>query len=751
MIDRVFRHGADVTTFVARIFREPAARRAARFAAAVCVAVGVWLLSGCDERAAERRLASLVEESRTRESPDAEWEEAIRKIARGARDEAVRLRASYVFGNALRSAERYEEAAAAYARCDVEGFILRDMARYYRAECLRRLQRHDEAVDALRSLLQDFPAFPLPATATFALAEEYEASGESGKSLAAFQSIADDPDLGRSARVRAAKALSGIDKHAEAFDLLQTLIEEKGNDAHALRAVEELQRIVSANPALKLTRRQEFLQAQVLHDNGQRARARDLWDKVVRSGSDDLTHRSRYAVGMSYMRERDWGNANKVFTKLIATAGASYKARGTLQKALAARRDQKRTTALKMFDDLERLYPKSDVFVECLMEHAWTLKDAGDYAGALAFYSRVARDFGKSSFGDEASWQSAWCQIKLGSNDSAIQSLTSLVLQHPKSSHVGRAWFWIGKLSERVGKWSESADAYRRVVEADTYYYVDRAIERLGALESDGRIPRSVVPALRRVVAKSAISLDTLRGQVSDRVTLMEALSDYGAAIAELTSLAQRDASQRAKYTFHVVTAYQAAGKPYQAYLAAYRFTTLPEVRSNGTAPPIEIGELLYPLPYPEAIEKEGREFDIDPHYIAATIREESRFNPTVKSWAGAYGLMQVMPDTGKVVAQRLGIESFTTSMLLDPEVNIRIGSWYLRSLMDQFGDDPYLVAGAYNGGPGRMSRWQTEFGVTDRDEFIEQIPIDETRNHIFKVMHAYNTYTRLYEDLGAE
>ena len=126
-------------------------------------------------------------------------------------------------------------------------------------------------------------------------------------------------------------------------------------------------------------------------------------------------------------------------------------------------------------------------------------------------------------------------------------------------------------------------------------------------------------------------------------------------------------------------------------------------------------------------------------------IREESRYNAGIVSRSGAIGLMQIMPATGRELAGRLNIPRFSTKILYNPDVNIQMGSWYMKSLMNQFDNNHALVAGAYNGGPGRMRRWIEAKRIPDLDEFIEDIWIDETRRHIKKVIDSYIIYQELY------
>ena len=153
----------------------------------------------------------------------------------------------------------------------------------------------------------------------------------------------------------------------------------------------------------------------------------------------------------------------------------------------------------------------------------------------------------------------------------------------------------------------------------------------------------------------------------------------------------------------------------------------------------------LYPRYYADMVEKYAKLYNVDTFLVAAMILEESRYNAAAVSWAGAIGLMQIMPATGRELAQQLKIRRFRTSMLKQPDVNIQMGTKYIGDLNSWFDDDPMLVIGAYNGGPGRMRRWVKSKNIKDIDEFVEKITIRETRLHIKKVIDSHDRYVALY------
>jgi soluble lytic murein transglycosylase len=147
-----------------------------------------------------------------------------------------------------------------------------------------------------------------------------------------------------------------------------------------------------------------------------------------------------------------------------------------------------------------------------------------------------------------------------------------------------------------------------------------------------------------------------------------------------------------------------------------------------------------YPLHYEQIIRTHARNYDLDPALLAAVIYTESRFRADARSAAGAIGLMQLLPATARGIAVRTSGDRFVVADLLDPELNIRYGAWYLRSLVRRYGKLRTALA-AYHAGPGNIDRWQARHvGV--------QFP--ETRAYVANVLANRERYADAYpDDLG--
>jgi soluble lytic murein transglycosylase len=151
-----------------------------------------------------------------------------------------------------------------------------------------------------------------------------------------------------------------------------------------------------------------------------------------------------------------------------------------------------------------------------------------------------------------------------------------------------------------------------------------------------------------------------------------------------------------------------------------------------------------YPIPYKDQIAERARELGMDPHYVQGLIRQETRFMATLRSHAGASGLMQVMPATARWTARRIGLQ-YTPDMIHDPSVNLRLGTGYLKMVLDAFEGSQALAAAAYNAGPSRPRRWR-EGSWLDAAAWAETIPFGETRDYVKKVL----TNAAIYEALAS-
>lgn len=150
---------------------------------------------------------------------------------------------------------------------------------------------------------------------------------------------------------------------------------------------------------------------------------------------------------------------------------------------------------------------------------------------------------------------------------------------------------------------------------------------------------------------------------------------------------------------------------------------------------PVWFDKLRYPLSYEQIVRSHARNYRLDPALLAAVIYQESKFHPAARSSSGAVGLMQLLPDTAKGIAVHTGGTAFRVSDLTNPELNVRYGSWYLRHLLDKYGNERLALA-AYNAGQANVDGWRAR-GVG--------IQFSETRAYVSRVEHLKDVYRKAY------
>lgn len=159
-----------------------------------------------------------------------------------------------------------------------------------------------------------------------------------------------------------------------------------------------------------------------------------------------------------------------------------------------------------------------------------------------------------------------------------------------------------------------------------------------------------------------------------------------------------------------------------------------------------ELEKRTYRLEHTECIAKYAGQYRLDPYLAAAVIHTESSNRPEAVSASGARGLMQVMPETGEWIAGKLKEEGYTPERLFEPELNVRYGCWYLRFLLDRYGQETPLALAAYNAGQGTVDRWLGDPAVSEKGALVN-IPYPETEKYVDKVQRAYEKYQYLYPE----
>ena len=346
--------------------------------------------------------------------------------------------------------------------------------------------------------------------------------------------------------------------------------------------------------------------------------------------------------------------------------------------------------------------------------------------------------------GERSAWKYGWWAYTTGNYAETVRVFEKAAAAFPRSDFRPPWLYWSGRARERMGD-RDTSQARMRLVYTDymNSYYGRLASRRLPAAKGD------TLPAAGTAGLAQPVSLRTAPPPpVAEPPPTAALIRQLLAAGLYADGLNELRYAQKAWGTTPAIEAtmawvYQKQGdlrrgitvmrRAYPQFLAA-----------GGERLPTEILQVIFPLTYWEAIKQNAAQHDLDPYMVAALILQESNYDASVRSVANAWGLMQIVPSTGRRLAASLGIRRFTTSMLTDGELNIRLGTLYFKRLIQQFGGTYYALA-SYNAGENRVVRWKAERPSMDEDEFIDDIPFPETQNYVKRILGTAEDYRRLY------
>ncbi len=319
----------------------------------------------------------------------------------------------------------------------------------------------------------------------------------------------------------------------------------------------------------------------------------------------------------------------------------------------------------------------------------------------------------------EAEFFAGWLQLRKLNDAAAAERHFARIAEAGKSPITrGRAFYWRGRAAEARGDVAAAQAHYAEGAKYNTTFYGQLAAEKAGT-------PTLTLPTEVQPTAEDRARFEQRELTRAMRILaaagekpLMQAFATHMAASLEPGELAL------------LVDLARGYAEPMLA---------MNVVRAAATRGVI-MSERGYPLRTPPSVYG-GPE----PAFVLGIVRQESGFQPDIRSSAGARGFMQLLPTTAEIVARKVGV-AYDPSMLTDPEYNMRLGSRYLGDQVERFSGSYIMAAAAYNAGPGRPAQWvntcgDPRTGGTDPIDFIECIPFSETRNYVMRVLENVQVY----------
>ena len=647
-----------------------------------------------------------------------------------------------------------EKALSYYLLATDSKNLLVDYALHHQAKLYKQQDYQEESILAYNRLIQDYPVYPRSITAEFQLAKIYLQNNDFSTLMPMLEKLKEKstPTDQRRAKLLIAESLAKQSKWKEAYQVCSQLIAKKSSDWVAWEALLQISRIRRSVNTISPNSDQLMHQAMVYYHNRHFTRCRSILRSIIKKSGQNqkLSGHAAYQIGYSFYRQRQYSNAIHWFRKVINTYSSSdYLTRAYYRLTVCYRRKGFTTRAEVNLKIFIKKYQWSQLRPDALYDLGRIYERKKQYSNAIHCYQQLVDDHQQSRLVQRTYWQMGWSQFKSNLWTDCLKTFEILQDKYPNDTYALVAEYWKAKCYLRMDKKTLAETNFRRVAQKKRWYYSDLATQQL----SSAKITR--LNSYDNSLAW--LELDKKKSIRVERLMRFGMLED---AIAELESdFRSSDKMEQINHTYNLMICHQKLGNYQTAYSYANRLKSFPQLKNDNGQLPIQLYKTLYPFHYADEIIENAKDYNIDPLFVAAMIREESRYNAEVVSPAGARGLMQVMVPTGKAIAKKIKFPDFKGEMLFNPKVNIQFGTWYMSDLMREFNNNCSLVAGAYNGGPNRIKGWLqkakpekvTNLSPTsiisqiDIDEFVENIPIDETRRHIKKVMDSYSIYRYLY------
>jgi len=394
-------------------------------------------------------------------------------------------------------------------------------------------------------------------------------------------------------------------------------------------------------------------------------------------------------------------------------------------------------------------YPQTDIANTARPRYVLSLHYAQKYtdvAREAATLSGIVRP-------RDVTWRTFWARYLSRQYSLAITSTEHEQNQEQRA----RLQYWRGRAFESEGLHREAKEAFKRVpfVENPSYYGLfsswrlepgqvqPAAVQRPGVAFAAKKLPQTYTDELS--VLRARVKFSERNAAVGALVTggfgnimrgpLRKRLQTLGMSGSELAELLVHAGDAHASVQFASNQRKLIGNVPVGRSKEWKGFVE----KNNDTM------KLLYPLPYKEIVAEAAENLGISPWLILSIMRTESLFQPTVVSNVGARGLMQIMPTSGARIAELSGYPDFEPAHLDRPEVSIGFGAWYLARLLDYYRGNLPLAIAAYNAGPEAVDRWLERNSSMSLDEFLEDIPFDQTRKYVATVLTNMEIYSRVY------
>ena len=630
---------------------------------------------------------------------------------------------------------RFNEAISAFHTAVMSGEALGDYAEYLGAQAAIQANRTSDAYTLLNHFADRHPDSIFNATASVSLASVYLQQNDPKAALGVLEPLSGTQQAAHSdflyALGRAYQMSGAVQQAVAAYRNLYDSLPLSTEAAQARTQLQVLGATLSAADrkvhADKLFNAKRYSDASAEYHS-------------IESTDSSLSQPDRNALQI-YAAVCDLKLKNigrREVDRLPVTSDDSAALKLYMQAELS-RNENDRQGHDALIAEMVQRFPQSRWSEEALYSGGNMYLLRHDAEQAIYHYSLLLKLFPESTYAPSAHWRVAWMNYRLHRYSEAARLMEEQAQRYTAGTEVPAALYWRGRIYEDTeANLPQAANFYRAVTETYVnFYYAGLARKRLAILRDQPAIPPAAV--LAKIHRPEIPPLTDLVPEndphyIKAKLLANAALNEYiGPEIQSSPTAEAWGALGQAQI-------YDSYGEHTRA-LQSMKHSGIPFFSLPFEEVPIAYWRLLFPQPYWPEIMQDSQVNGVDPYLVASLIRQESEFNAGAVSRANAYGLMQLLPYVGKALAKRGGMKTFSANQLLNPQVNIRLGTVNLRQVLDRFGGQIEYTLAAYNSGDVPVRQWMSSGDYKDIPEFVESIPYTETREYVQAILRNREMY----------
>jgi soluble lytic murein transglycosylase len=654
----------------------------------------------------------------------------------------------YISGHSYYKSENYLRADSCFSRVSESSYILADYALYYLAKSNYEMGDYSSAIEYYDEYKNKYPGgywkekIELDKANCFHKLGEFLKMEEILKNfIRNFSSSGSIPD----AMFQLSLCLEEQKKWEDAMENYYQIWLNFPLSEWANKAKEKFTKIIEIhhlelkppNLVLLHQRAKKLIKAYLF--NAALSGLLELEEKANLEGNTQLVSKVKLDIAICNFRIREYKKAITILSELLNSDISSDLEKEALFWLAKSHTYLGNTqNAIEYYSLLVEKYPYSDLAPESLENIANIWENKNYIEKAMNTYGEIIKKYPYTIFAKRALWNTGWISYKNMEYSRALEKFDKLAkISSKNSSFFGKALYWKSKTLEKLNKNDLAILSYRDIVNENSYdFYRIMAMAKLEEIDPDWTLD---------LEAKDFGNKDLEDKNYSEhykKAKELFTLDFYEDAMNELEI--EEEEHNNKKLMLEVSNLFFKTGNYHSSIKIAVNY--LNELLSDEPQGEVKnIWKQFYPRGYHNFVEIWSEDRDINPFLIYSVIREESHFNPSALSISNARGLMQIIPSTGKWIAEKIGFQNFYTERMWDIETNIKMGSWYLRFLLDYFGGRQMLAVAGYNAGQGAVERWLKKTKYKEPDFFIEDISYEQTREYVKKVFKDYVIYHQIY------